>query len=81
VYVYDAPRPYGRTTQGYAAGVCREGGAHALLRVDGISDDMYPPPHMTCILLLIGAHALLRVDGISDDMYPPPHMTCFLLLI
>jgi len=38
---------------------------------------MYPPPHMTCILLLIASYETL----FTRPMYPPPHMTCILLLI
>jgi hypothetical protein len=38
--------------------------------------DMYPPPHTTCILLL-----MWHVSSSSYDMYPPPHVTCILLLI
>jgi hypothetical protein len=41
--------------------VCTEPGMAALLA------DMHPPPHMTCILLLIW-----HVPSSSYDMYPPP---------
>jgi hypothetical protein len=41
--------------------------------------DMYPPPHMTCILLL--GDGLMRRACKEYDMYPPPHRTCILLLI
>jgi hypothetical protein len=44
--------------------------------VSSSSYDMCPPPHMTCILLLIW-----HVSSSSYAMYPPPHMTCILLLI
>jgi len=55
--------------------------------VSSSSYDMYPPPHMTCILLLIWHHMtcilllIWHVSSSSYDMYPPPHMTCILLLI
>ena len=38
--------------------------------------DMYNPPHMTCILLLIW-----HVSSSSYDMYPPFHMTCMALRV
>ena len=43
--------------------------------------EMYPPPHMTCILLLRTVPQYLRHQRVHPhEMYPPPHMTCILLL-
>ncbi len=41
---------------------------------------MYPPPHMTCVLLLgVLIVPFIHVSSSSYDMCPP-HMTCVLLL-
>jgi len=61
-----------------------KGPGGAQRHVSSSSYDMYPPPHMTCILLLIwrvSSSLYTKALEARSDMCPPPHMTCILLLI